>query len=413
MAEKNTGRKYLLYEMFSPIIARSLAGGGIPSVEELQDKYAFSYYSTMNKAVTDVNNGAIGANADSTKDSAVAGVYTNENGGKNVVLLKDTTETKRIIISADMTLNLGGHTLSANDAVCLNITSGNVSIDGRLSGSSIEMNRESSSLCVQMPAASTATLNVCGGAYVTNSSISTAIAFNCINLGNKTFSNCTILSSSKGGISRAVLAKGHTTINNSNLRAYSNYATGSDGSFGSNNGAVYSDGVWFSDGTLRVNNCRVFGTFSGITAKTATMNINGGTYESFGHGGLYCDNNSISYVRNANVRACGMPDGYTATSHSNGAGFYIGEGSDIPVYMDNCDIYGSAVPIVLRGSAGEQNNSLYISNSRINLDYANTGVRIDNDTHKLYLGAGNNFTAENTNRPSAVVVTNEVYAEGA
>ena len=50
-------------------------------MEELQEQYAFSYYSTMNKAVTDVNNGTAGVNADATKDTAAAGVYIDENGG--------------------------------------------------------------------------------------------------------------------------------------------------------------------------------------------------------------------------------------------------------------------------------------------------------------------------------------------
>ena len=35
----------------------------------------------MNKAVTDVNNGTAGVNADATKDTAAAGVYIDENGG--------------------------------------------------------------------------------------------------------------------------------------------------------------------------------------------------------------------------------------------------------------------------------------------------------------------------------------------
>jgi hypothetical protein len=33
-------------------------------------------------------------------------------------------------------------------------------------------------------------------------------------------------------------------------------------------------------------------------------------------------------------------------------------------------------------------------------------------THKLYLGVGNNFTAENTTLPSAVIATDEVYVQG-
>jgi hypothetical protein len=137
--------------------------------------------------------------------------------------------------------------------------------------------------------------------------------------------------------------------------------------------------------------------------------VNGGTYESYGHGGIYfAGADTTAYARNAVLRDCDMPDGYTATSGRNGAGFYVGGANGISVYMDNCDISGAnkAQLFVLRGTSGEQNNTVYISNSRIE-DGAK--IRIDNDTHKLYIGRGNNFTADDTNRPGAVIVTDEVY----
>ena len=93
------------------------------------------------------------------------------------------------------------------------------------------------------------------------------------------------------------------------------------------------------------------------------------------------------------------------------------DSNNITVYMDNCDIYGSANQIVLRGTSNEKNNSLYISNSTIHdLDGNNIAVHIDNDTHRLYIGKGNNFTASNavtwgtiTNWDGIVVNTDETY----
>jgi hypothetical protein len=118
-----------------------------------------------------------------------------------------------------------------------------------------------------------------------------------------------------------------------------------------------------------------------------------------------------------------MPDGYEATSSHNGGAFYIGGSSDannINVYMDNCDLHGSANQGVLRGTSGEKNNSLYISNSRLHKlgGGDTTKLRLDGGNHTIYIGAGNNFTEDNvefTDRetdlqnPSHVVVTDEVY----
>ena len=148
-----------------------------------------------------------------------------------------------------------------------------------------------------------------------------------------------------------------------------------------------------------------------------SITVNGGIYEGYGHGGIYftVPNSTsyinTSYIKDAIIREGKMPDGYVTDEVSaNYAGMYIGGNDNITVYMDNCSIYGGKSPIVLRGTDGEQNNSLYISNSIINTDSIR-GLRIDNDTHKLYLGSGNNFDANNTTLPSSVIVTDEVYLQ--
>ena len=108
-----------------------------------------------------------------------------------------------------------------------------------------------------------------------------------------------------------------------------------------------------------------------------------------------------------------MPDGY-ASPYSNGAGMYIGgkTGMDnITVYMDNCDVYGSKQGIVLRGTDGEQNNTLYISNSNINPDCTDHIIRADNETHKVYIGVGNNFTADDVTPSGTVVTTEDEYIQ--
>ena len=49
-------------------------------------------------------------------------------------------------------------------------------------------------------------------------------------------------------------------------------------------------------------------------------------------------------------------------------------------------------------------NSLFVSNSSVD-----KLIGIYSDTFKFYLGAGNNFTKDNTTKPDSVTVTEEVY----
>ena len=90
--------------------------------------------------------------------------------------------------------------------------------------------------------------------------------------------------------------------------------------------------------------------------------------------------------------------------------------------MDNCKIYGLNQPIVMRGSAGEENNKLYISNSTIDFDKANDGakIRVDDITFRLYIGSGNNFNVSNVkpavdltqdDLATVVVSTGDVYCQ--
>ena len=119
-----------------------------------------------------------------------------------------------------------------------------------------------------------------------------------------------------------------------------------------------------------------------------------------------------------------MKEGYIHTAGAMGPGLYVGGSSDrnnVTLYIDNCDIYSKTknAQIILRGTSGEQNNKVYISNSRLyDLGGEKLYVRIDNLTHRLYLGAGNNFNKENTTIKAlydsnsmlpAVIETGETY----
>lgn len=425
---------------FGGIIGWILANRPL-SVDDLQNKYSFAYYSTMNLAVNDVNNGTT-ANADSTKDSAVAGVYTDENGGKNVVLLKDHTEAARITATTDMTINLGGNILSSENKIAIAITSGNVTIDGRLAGSTI-LNRQNGDIRASAVAAAESTkLFINGGQYacygenlpdntgaiVTTGSLTVQdarIIIECtighshgITLGHTStavISNTEIIATSTDGCSFGVDLNSDSiaTLTDCNIKAYSNYLYSEE-----THCAAFSKGIR-NFGTLTLNDCYVMGTHSGISGN-GILYVDGGTYEGYGHGGFYfAASDTTSYVRDAVIRDCDMPDGYTATASRNGAGFYMNpngyndqtSGTQI-VYMDNCDIYGISASQIIAMAGGDK-NELYISNSTINnMKGGDANIRIDVGNNKLYIGAGNNFTAEDTSLPEAVVVTDEVYVQG-
>lgn len=447
-----TGYKMLLREVLGHLAARSI----------LNQRTEAWFYSTLNAAVNDVNAGTIGTNEDATESTAVACVFF-EDGKPVVGLLKDTTEATRVQPGVDMTINLGGYTFATGDKVGINISYGNVKIDGRLSGSCVRVTRTDGGNTKALQISDNGKCVVSGGTYTTtaknagtvrscNASIAVfspaslkisnaqivaeetgsgalgaivvndggyadiincdisasttdGVVFGVLSLGMVTISKSEINVTSKNNNSQGVQCGRNGTVNiaNCNIKAYSNYYADGD------TYTARSQGV-SNMGTLTINDCYVMGTHSGMQ-NTGTLYVNGGIFESYGHGGIYFSgDNNTAYVRNAMLKdMLTMPEGWEGTSQHNGAGFYIGDGSNEKVYMDNCDIYGSAASQIFVIKGG--NNALYVSNSTINkLTGGDTNIRIDAG-NKLYLGRGNNFTAEDTNNPDAVIVTNEVYAQ--
>lgn len=224
--------------------------------------------------------------------------------------------------------------------------------------------------------------------------------------GMSELTNCNILAMAKDAVVDGVFSSENatTTITDCEIRAYSNYFHTENGEYG-----AFSIGV-SNHGVLTVNNCYVMGTHSGVSDYSGNLEVNGGTYEGYGHGGFYFSGTgNTAYVRDAIIRDCEMPEGYIHDNGRNGSACYIGGriGKDnISVYMNNCNLTGLYRAAVLRGSDGEQNNSLHMSNTTI---HSGNIIRIDNDTHKLFIGVGCNFTAENTTLPEAVVTTEDVY----
>lgn len=78
----------------------------------------------------------------------------------------------------------------------------------------------------------------------------------------------------------------------------------------------------------------------------------------------------------------------------NFAAMYVGSCSGCSAYLDGCTIDGTDAisALVIRGSAGEENNTVNISNTI--LADVTKKIRIDDDSLRLNVGVGCNITEE-------------------
>lgn len=337
--------------------------------------------------------------------------------GGEFVLTKDIILTEDLDILKNLVINLNGYSITTIDCTISVVDGANVTIKGTKENSKMVHQATTN---VPMIDVVNGNLNLDGGLYnsVTNGLGTADDMFGLIEAQNGssiTTNNANIYAKDEnGGVIAAVIVNDGATLagNGSEFTA--------DSKTGLNSAAVYSygdveltdcrligksnhtaagnaytataRGLMGESGSVTLNNCYAYGSHSGATVKGVLI-VNGGTYEGYGLGGLFvAANEGPSYIMDAKLQMADMLDGYESDNiaGTNGAGLYIGSNSNVVVYMDNCQIYGSKQPIVLRGSSGEQNNHLYISNSSINLDYINQGVRLDNGGY-LHIGKGNNF----------------------
>ena len=395
-------------------------------IDELDRKYALSYYANVQDAIEAANNETYGENQTATKYEANAAVYVDENSKLNAILLEDTTLTNELTTSKDMILNLNGKTLESTDTVAVAVNSGNLTIDGQAEGSRILT--ENTGLNTTTVSVNAGTCVINGGTYEANSS----------GVGTKTVANPNILvadsatltvnnaivtsTDSNGGTCAAIEVKsgGTATVTNSEITSTSKDAYGVDGIKNAGTMTITNSTVKgisdykanaaktdyaacsraiTNEGTMTLKNCNITGTHSGIR-NIGTLYIDGGTYGGYGHGGIYfASSGTTSYVKNATVKMCDMPEGYIddGIAGTNKAGMYIGNASNVTVYMDNCVLEGPFYPAVLRSSGKESNNTLYISNSTAqgySRYFRNDAGTTNNN--KIYIGVGNNFTISNT-----------------
>ena len=399
------------------------AESGNSSGNSNTDEYEKKYYSTVAQAMAVINNSSYDDDSLTTSkfDASVA-LYLDENNIPNIVFLKDTAIDTTLTPSSNMVIDLGGKTISSSNAAVIDVKGGNTVIKGTTSGSKMVMNSASGETTVVKVSGGSCTLE--GGAYETssngvgtdavpNASIyvggsgaltaenieitandsngGTAVGILVASGGTADISNSEIEVTSLNGLkSDGVRNYGTVTISNSTMVAYSNYTANE----AKTDYATATRGI-SNEGTMTLKNCTVYGTHSGVRT-TGTIYIDGGTYEGYGHGGIYfAGSNTTSYAKNAYIGICDMRNGYDdGIAGTNKAGFYVGGGSNITVYMDNCELWGTRYPLVMRVSSTEDNNSLYISNTTLKEGFTDY-IRIGTSKNiKIFIGSGNNFNAD-------------------
>lgn len=181
-------------------------------------------------------------------------------------------------------------------------------------------------------------------------------------------------------------------------------------SAGSGAKCCYSYGIR-STGVAYLDDCTVTGTFAGLGHYGTELYVNGGTYTGTQHGGIYFghDPETISYVNDA-VLKDGNYDGefqddWNPKLHSRylwGA-IYVGGGTvedpncNMHVYMDGCTFHGYKHAIAMRGSHGEQNNTIYLSRcifGKRNGADTDCTINYHNNTHHVIVGSGCNFDTD-------------------
>ena len=170
-----------------------------------------------------------------------------------------------------------------------------------------------------------------------------------------------------------------------------------------------STGIKSNSGELKLYNVNVKTTDYGVATSIDTkLYVKGGTFETYGHAPFYLSNGlGENYIEDATLISQNWDnyDGEFKDCTGDWVNYtsciYMGGGdkewnSGVSAYLNNCVLYYKGEDrtesangyFVLRGTSGEKNINLYISNSKFEYDTINR-YRIDDSTDNVYFGSGN------------------------
>lgn len=391
------------------------------------------YYATLSSAVTDIE-ADTAENAITNADEAYVKVFTSCDGAKTIMLLKDLLETSQINITKNISINLGGKTLSFDhsaayiQASCEKLTISNGSIFVDISGGvpSAGLFRCTSNQLTMEDVS----INVIGGISsqfigLFFSNENGVFDVKSCNIDIKNNLNATVViyhykgilnienTSIKADTDSAKQTYGIINYDRLNIIDSTIFTDAPDNSVDRNG---YSIGIQ-NNKTLYATNATVIGTHSGLST-TGSAYISGGVYDSCSHGGMYIYNNGNgeTFVKDATIR-CGDYTGvHDSTLFSNAklAALYFGDsGTDASngeiAYFDGCVIeaVGANHVIALRDSHGEDINVFNISNSTIS--EGTNYIRTDGSTVKVNIGVGTNITEDRLYVDANYEFMNEMY----
>ena len=332
-----------------------------------------------------------------TTENAKVKVNKYTDGSIKAILLDDVIETENIRPRVSMTIDINGHIITSTATTFLTKPTAEVIngveqrinidlvIDGRKSGSEIrKTNTAYLIVCGNQPDQNTSpyqgdksTLTVLGGTYtVDGSTYSTSVVFLCYT-GTVNLNNCNIVCKNNNNAAKiqvqAVMAAYWATVNIDNCNISTlYYGTGGGADTGNastidgvgNKGTVnIVNSVIISDskknagytcrmtdginnrGVMSIKNSIVTGLDMGVM-NNDTLNVDGGIYQSYEHGGFGFGGKKEAYVKNAIIQECDFT-GQSINLERNGATFYMSP-SDVDepnypsVYLDNCTLNGIA-----------------------------------------------------------------------
>ena len=365
--------------------------GVLPTPEELQKKHKFEYYSTIDKAINDINSGNIGDNADVNKDNAVAGVFTNDEGVPNVVLLKDIVITETINPTTSVIINLGGKTLTANCSSNIGIKTGALdfvlTIDGRLSGSTI--NAVGNTTDIRFMQLQNKTVNILGGTYNITSNVATSCFALIAGGNNHIIDGATInVKQNADADMKAIIIQSADTATISNCKIEANATVG-----GTNAGiyTVYCKNININNTSINLNGDEdsvLYGMIFGTSVNANVTNSNIYTYGCYSYG-VYNNSSATSVITNTTILA--DADGaYINDSYS------IGIDNSGVININNCNIYGNHSGISSKGELCID-GGIYEGFSHGGIYFANTSkeARVKNATiaNVDYKGKSDIFSA--------------------
>lgn len=425
----------------------------IKTVEELQEIYNFSYYSSFSDAVSDINNSTT-SNANSDKDNAYVGIYKN-NGKSNIVILQDTEISGVITIKNNTKINLGGNTLklSGNGSYIEFNSDAECVIDGKLNGSKIYKEYTGGSALLYLIVQNGSNLTINGGTYSlistseeTTANISSVIYQKSLSAYTE-INDCEIIAKkqyngnkytlsgirSAGGTfkindsSISINTGSNTTlgntygIRNSNTNMIINSSEisihGNDYSiYGINNqsstttindtninittdNAVDTTGYGIRNygGTLTFNSGSVTGLNGALLYENATTDTTTKLAKTYINGGTFA-----SYYNEAIRLSHGEKDiAYIRNATikcTDYAAFSVYETSNSSTYIDNCTLIGGQYAFALKNTNSESGNGVYISNTNIEEEK----IIENSGENKLYIGKGTNITSSSVTNSSNI-----------